>query len=181
VNEKSFGSSFCVARFLFFSQPIQTITSRYLFFTSKSFVELICKEGFPKARLTRRPEIGTYNFNGCFFSTSIWGSVTVTERESDSGELAKLEKLKMVLLLPHLLKNVSRLTLAFKSMQKVTQLLARNDFGLEDNWKLKSCSHVVYWHRKLGSFGYVMLLRYKLHFTRKNIKKMILFRVLCET
>lgn len=107
--------------------------------------------------------------------------MTVTERESDSGELAKLEKLKMVLLLPHLLKNVSRLTLAFKSMQKVTQLLARNDFGLEDNWKLKSCSHVVYWHRKLGSFGYVMLLRYKLHFTRKNIKKMILFRVLCET
>lgn len=97
--------------------------------------------------------------------------MTVTERESDSGELAKLEKLKMVLLLPHLLKNVSRLTLAFKSMQKVTQLLARNDFGLEDNWKLKSCSHVVYWHRKLGSFGYVMLLRYKLHFTRKNIKK----------
>jgi hypothetical protein len=107
--------------------------------------------------------------------------VTVTERESDSGELAKLEKLKMVLLLPHLLKNVSPLTLAFISTQEVTQLLACNDFGLEDNWKLKSCSHVVYLNRKLGSCGYVMLLRYKLHFTRKNIKKMILFRVLCET
>lgn len=106
--------------------------------------------------------------------------MTVTERESDAGELAKLEKLKMILLLPYMLKTVSPLTLAFKSMHEVTQLLACNDFGLEDNWKLKSCSHVVYLHR-MGSFGYVMLLRYKLHFTRKNIKKMILFRVLCET